>query len=445
MEILVIGGGYVGITTATCLAREKNNVILMEIDKKRVATLQNDDLPIFEPGLDSLYKKAREDGKITVTDSYKEAIKNSEISMVCVGTPQSERGDYNLDYMRSAIEGLGTALRGKKERHTIVVRSTVPPGTSREMLATIEYNFSNQEHYPNMAMHPEHLVEGSAVHDFLNPAKIIVGQEYSTAGDAVLQAYYDAKILKKGDPRICRLSLEEAETEKLLSNSWLASDITLTNESANICDAVGVDFYKVIGAVLKDPRLGNRKFTRAGPGYGGSCFPKDVAGLTAFAETKGYKAEYFRQVMKTNKAQPRIVAEELHQRYLSGFEEKRVGVLGVTFKGDTDDLRETPIKPLIEELKKLGKGKTIFRISDPFAKRENVKNVFGMSLKDMHDVANWADLLIVGSDHSQYQGQDFINMLYAKEHNGGHVFDAKNSFGGKFKAVGRWATEVVKI
>jgi len=423
MRVAVIGAGYVGLTTGICLARGKNEVTVLDIDEKRVAALRKGEIPIYEPGLQELFDKAKKDGKIKISQSYSDTIRDSEISFVCVGTPSREDGSIDLSYVREACKSIGKELKKKKERHTVAIRSTVIPGTTEAMI----YHLGKESgkvvgKQLGVAMHPEHLQEGSAVKNFLSPDKIVIGQIDKESGDDVEGAYLDAGIEIEN---VYRMGLREAEMEKYFSNAYLATKVSFANEMANICEIFGVNYFSVRDVACRDRRL-DAKFTNPGLGFGGSCFPKDLKALIAGAEKEGYSPKLLKEVLGVNERQPSKVARLVDDLY--GVKGKKVAVLGVTFKGQTDDLRETPVKPFAKELRKFGAE---ILLCDPFAKKEDVKEKFGLDLKPFEEAVKEAELIILTSDHEEFK-KEFSNY-----DSNIPIFDAKNMLGGKFRGVGR--------
>lgn len=441
MNISVIGSGYVGLTTGICLARGKNHVILMDIDAERVSSLKKGVLPIYEPGLKELYDEARKAKKINVTSNYREAVKKSELSFVCVGTPSGPDGSIDMSYVESACDSIVQQAIKKKDRHMIAVRSTVVPGTTSDVIGSVRHRYfaAGEQKFPYFAMHPEHLAEGTAVADFLTPHKLVIGEELKKAGDAVLQAYIDANVRGAQNKAIIhRLSIKGAETEKYDSNIKLAFKVAMSNELANLHDLQGTDYFASMGAVHMDERTGNALFTIPGIGFGGSCFTKDYKARIAHAKTLDYDARLLKEVLASNYKQPKVVADAVYTRFLAGQTDSKVNLYGVTFKGNTDDLRETPVLPFMKELKR--KGVKHVSLSDPWADSVAVEKMFGKKLvRNWRDMPEDADLLVITADHNEYKkDKDFVRMLYASICRGSMVFDAKYAFPEhKFPGVGR--------
>jgi len=439
VKVSVIGSGYVGLTTGICLARGKNEVILMDIDEKRVDMLACGDLPIYEPGLKDLFNDAREEKKIWYTSSYEAAVKGSDISFVCVGTPSGPDGSIDKSYVEKACDSVVRQAIKKKDKHTIVVRSTVVPGTTEEIIGGVRHLYFKGEgrQFPIFAMHPEHLAEGSAVEDFLKPQKIVVGEDFQKAGDTVLKVYNDANVRGACNNAIIhRLSIKGAETEKYDSNIKLAFKVAMSNELANMHDLQGTDYFASMKAVHADERTGNARFTIPGIGFGGSCFTKDYKARIAHVKSLGYNARLLKEVLASNYRQPKIVADAVFDMFLQPGD--KVNLYGVTFKGNTDDLRETPVLPFMNELKR--KGVKTISLTDPWADKAAVEKMFGQKpLRNWKNMPEDANLFVITSDHDEYKkDKDFVMMLHAAMYNGSMVFDAKYAFPEeKFPGVGR--------
>lgn len=430
MKVAVIGSGYVGLTTGICLARGGNEVILMDIDKSRVRKLRKGKLPIYEHGLNELFDKARKEKRIKSTSNYRTAIKDSDLSFVCVGTPSRKDGSINLRNVREACKSIGKELRKKRDGHTVAIRSTVVPGTTEAMIYHLQRESGKKAGKDfGVAVHPEHLAEGSAVENFLHPDKIVIGQLDEDSGDDVLRPYFGAGV-EINDDNIYRLSLREAEMEKYFSNAYLATRVSFANEMANICERFGVDYFKVRDVACKDRRL-DGSFTVPGLGFGGSCFPKDLKALMAAAEKEGYSPKLLKEVLNVNKRQPHEIARLIDDLY--EVKSKKIAILGVTFKGETDDLRETPVKPFVEHLRKLG-AKVL--LCDPLAKEKEVKKEFGSGLTPIHGIVEKANLIVLAADHKQFKEEDMI-FGYELVKDEIPIFDAKNMLDGRYRGFGR--------
>ncbi len=364
MKISVIGTGYVGTVSAACFAELGHDVICVDIDKSKVKMINAGTPPIYEEGLPELLEK-HAGKKLSATSDYDFAIMNSDVSFICVGTPSDSGGNIDLGIVRTASASLGDSLRKKKSYHVIVVKSTVVPETTEKIVLPIIENHSGK--HPDefgIAMNPEFLREGKAVHDFMHPDKIVVGSLDKKSGDIVASLY---KGLKCG---VTRTNPRTAEMIKYVNNAFLATKISFANEVGNICKLLGIDTYEVMSAVGKDFRIGPH-FLNSGAGFGGSCFPKDVKALIGKAKGIGYEPRLLKSVIAINDVQPARMVMLLKTK-LGNLAGKNIAVLGLAFKNDTDDIRESRSIPVIKEL--LDEGARISAY-DPMA-NENMKKVF---------------------------------------------------------------------
>jgi UDPglucose 6-dehydrogenase len=345
MRISVIGGGYVGLVSSVCLAELGHSVDLIEIDDAKVASLNSGRLPIYEEGLEETLAKHIDHG-LKVTPDYDD-ICNTDATFVCVGTPSSSDGSADLSMIKSASSSIGEALMGSRKYHVVVVKSTVPPGTTeRVVIPEVLENRHPKNQDIGFAMNPEFLREGRAIKDFMRPDRIIIGSADDKAGDFIESIYKGLNV-----PMI-RTGLTEAEMVKYASNAFLATKISFSNEVGNICKDLGIDVYEVMKGVGMDHRI-NPYFLNAGAGFGGSCFPKDVSALIHLAENLDEDPILLKSVMTINELQPNRLVDLLEKRigHLSG---KRVAVLGLAFKDNTDDVRDSRSIYVISELKRRG-------------------------------------------------------------------------------------------
>ncbi len=362
MKISIVGGGYVGLITGACLAETGHEVTIIDIDRKKADAINSGRPPIFEKGLKELL--VRHSGKNLSACSDFSPVRDSDVSIICVGTPPAEDGSADLKYIKSAAESIGEELKDKKEYHVVVVKSTVPPGTTGEVVIPAVRGSSCNNPGIGFAMNPEFLREGIAVDDFMNPDRIVIGSDDERAGDIIETLYsgFDAKILRTG--------LISAEMIKYASNSFLATKISFSNEIGNICKALGIDVYEVMEGVGLDHRI-SPYFLNAGCGFGGSCFPKDVSALVHLAKSRGIDPLILESVLKVNEAQPLVMVDMLKDR-IGSLKGKQIAVLGLAFKNDTDDIRDSRAIPAIEIL--LNEGAKVHAY-DPMA-ADNMKEVF---------------------------------------------------------------------
>jgi len=344
MRVSVVGTGYVGLVTGVCFAELGNDVILADVIKEKLEKIDKGIPPIFEPGLEELLKKNLP--RISTTTSTEKAVLGSDITFICVGTPSKEDGSIDLRYVEQAARDIGAALAKKTSYHVVVVKSTVVPGTSNKVLSVLEEvsgKIAGRDF--GVCMNPEFLREGRAVEDFLNPDRIVVGSIDRKSGNVVDELY------KTFDCKKMRTDLKTAEMIKYASNALLATKISYANDIGNICKELGIDVYKVMEGVGLDHRF-SPNFLNAGIGFGGSCFPKDVAAIVATGRSLGYRPLVLESVLELNKNQPYKMVEILKKR-VPDLRGKTVAVLGLAFKPGTDDIREAPsikiVKKLLEE------------------------------------------------------------------------------------------------
>lgn len=362
MRISVIGGGYVGLITGACLSERSHEVCIIDIDKRKTDLINSARCPIYEKGLEELL--IRNSGKKLSAGTDYSSVGDSEVSIICVGTPMNEDGSADLGYIKSAAESIGKELKNNSRYHVVTVKSTVPPGTTTGVVIPEVRKASENNSSIGFAMNPEFLREGIAVDDFLNPDRIVIGSDDERAGDLIESLYsgYDAKVL--------RTSLISAEMIKYTSNSFLATKISFSNEIGNICKALGIDVYEVMEGVGLDHRI-SPYFLNAGCGFGGSCFPKDVSALVQLGRSKGLNPVILDSVLKVNETQPILITDILKRR-LGSLKGKRIAVLGLAFKNGTDDIRDSRSVHAIETL--LADGAEIHAY-DPMA-NENMKTIF---------------------------------------------------------------------
>ncbi|MDN5340801.1 MAG: UDPglucose 6-dehydrogenase [Euryarchaeota archaeon] len=353
MRITVVGGGYVGLVTGACFAELGHTVNIVEIDAEKAAAINAGRAPIHERGLDALLE--RHAGKRLRAGTDYGPVADADISFVCVGTPPAADGSADLSMVAAASRSIGEALRAGKKSHTVVVKSTVPPGTTAGLVVPTVLERSGRDDI-GFAMNPEFLREGRAVEDFLHPDRIVIGGRDDRSADMVAAVYRGLAA------PVVRCNLTAAEMIKYASNALLATKISFANEVGNVCKRLGIDVYEVMEGVGMDHRV-SPHFLSAGAGFGGSCFPKDVAALVSLAESLGEEPSLLRSVLDVNDRQPLRMVRLLEERIgdLSG---KRVAVLGLAFKDNTDDIRESRAIPVIAEL--LRRGATVAAY-DPLA------------------------------------------------------------------------------
>ncbi len=399
-SISVIGMGYVGLCTATAFASKGFRTVGIDIDEKKIEQIQQGRAPIYEPQLESMLKKAVRKKLLVATSDISQAT-NTSSTFLTVGTPSRNDGSIDLNYVEKATEQLGTALRQKESYHLVIVKSTVVPGTTRKTVRPILTRSSSKSIGTDLGLcsNPEFLKEGTAINDALHPDKIIIGSDDKKSSSVLKQLY--KRFYGKKLPPIILTNPETAELVKYTSNAFLATKISFINTIANIAQQVpGVDADRVAEAIGHDPRIGPL-FLKAGPGYGGSCFHKDLEALINFSEDLGYSPILLRATEETNVRQAEKVVE-LAEKLAGSLEGKRIAVLGLAFKKDTDDIREAASLRVINLL--LKKGTRVIAY-DPLA-IPNARKVLSENVEFAEDelsVLNGADCCIVMTEWNQFE------------------------------------------
>ncbi len=355
MYVSIIGTGYVGLVSGVCFAELGHRVLCVDTVRSKVESINAGSPPIFEEGLEEMLHRHLASGSFRATSDYSE-VPDTEMTFLCVGTPSHEDGSLDLKYLLRATEDLGKALSKKRGRHTVVVKSTVPPNTIRDVVGPLLLKTSGKTATDlGLAMNPEFLKEGMAIKDFLNPDRVVIGATDDRTYQEVASLYQGI-----GSP-VLRTDLSTAEMIKMASNAFLAARISLVNELGNLSKSLGLDFRQVAKGVGMDPRVGPL-FLKAGCGFGGSCFPKDVRSIRAQARSLGVRTDMLDATLAVNERQPRLVVELLERR--TEVYGSTVAVLGLAFKPGTDDIREASSLTVVGEL--LRKGAKV-RAYDPQA------------------------------------------------------------------------------
>ena len=342
MRICIIGCGYVGAVTGTCFAELGHEVTFVDIDESKIRAINSGRAPVFEKGLQEFIKRNIE--RLSATNALTNAIEVTDITFLCVGTPSNKDGSINLRYIRSASNDIGKALRKKKGFHIIVVKSTVLPRTTEEVIKPIIEKVSGKKAYKDfgLAVNPEFLREGNAIEDFLNPDHIIIGTNNNKTKKIVKELYSSFD---------CPVIIDEIKTVEMIkyaNNAFLATKISFTNEIGNICKKLDIDSYNVFKGIGFDKRI-NPAFFRSGIGFGGSCLPKDVLALITKSKEMGERPKILNAVIEVNKDQPLKIIEYL-KKHIQSLNGKTIGILGLAFKPGTDDIRESRAIPLIDML-----------------------------------------------------------------------------------------------
>jgi UDPglucose 6-dehydrogenase len=415
MKISVIGTGYVGLVTGTCLAETGNDVLCIDINEQKVQQMQECIVPIYEPHLDVLFQRNIKANRLKFSTSLDEGLEHGEIIFLALPTPEDEDGSADLSYVLGAAKDIGQRIKDYK---VIVDKSTVPVGTADKVTATIAQE-TNIDF--DVVSNPEFLREGFAVDDFLKPERIVIGSN-SNRAIALMQKLYKP-FVRSGNP-ILIMDERSAELTKYAANAFLATKITFMNEIANFCEKVGADVDKVRGGMGTDSRIGKR-FLFPGIGYGGSCFPKDVKALHKSGNDVDYKFSILDAVINVNNVQKTILIPRIEQYFKGDIKGKVFGIWGLAFKPETDDIREAPALYMIEEL--LSKGARV-RVFDPEA-MDNVKKKFGDTIEyvqNMYEATKDADALIISTEWSIFRTPNFNTLKDLL--NQPVIFDGRNLY-----------------
>ncbi|MFP4044888.1 MAG: UDP-glucose dehydrogenase family protein [Rhodosalinus sp.] len=396
MKIAMIGTGYVGLVSGVCLSDFGHEVVCVDKDAAKVERLKRGEVPIFEPGLDRLLDRNVEAGRLSFTLDLAEALEGAEAVFIAVGTP-TRRGDGHADltYVMAAAEEIAQAA---PDGIVIVTKSTVPVGTNRKVRQTVAR--ANPALDFDVASNPEFLREGAAIEDFMKPDRVVVGVESDRAAKVMEEIY---RPLYLRDFPIVVTDLESAEMIKYAANAFLAAKITFINEIAALCERVGADVKEVSKGMGLDGRIGN-KFLHAGPGFGGSCFPKDTRALARIGQEHAMPMQITEAVIKINDEIKRRMVEKLSDLCGGSFNGRTVAVLGVTFKPETDDMREAPALTIVPAL--VGGGATV-RVTDPQGRREGEALLPGVTwCDDPYAAAEGADLLVILTEWNEFRALD---------------------------------------
>jgi UDPglucose 6-dehydrogenase len=432
MNIAVVGTGYVGLVTGTCLAETGNSVICVDVDASKVAGMQRGEVPIYEPNLDVLFHRNIEAGRLSFTTNLKEAVDQSDVLFLALPTPPGEDGSADLSYVLGVAEELGRLM---SEFKIIVGKSTVPVGTADKVRAAVAAN----ARVPfDVVSNPEFLREGFAVNDFMKPDRIIVGCS-SEHGRQIMEELY--KPFTNEVTRIIFMDERSAELTKYASNSFLATKITFMNEVANYCELVNANVDMVRIGMGADPRIGSR-FLFPGVGYGGSCFPKDVKALRFSGNEVGFQFRILDSVSEVNDAQKTRLIGPMKRHFGGSLAGKKIALWGLAFKPETDDIREAPSLYIIERLLDEGAHVCAF---DPEA-LENVRALLGDRISyspNEMDALNEADCLVICTEWAAFRNPDFSKM--ASRLNAKVIFDGRNIYdpqkmaklGWTYRSIGR--------
>ncbi len=397
MNIVVVGTGYVGLVSGACLSEIGHTVTCVDIDKEKIKRLEQGEIPIFEPGLETLVVNNIKANRLHFTTELSSVMDGADAIFIAVGTPSREDGHADLQYVYAVAEQIGQHL---KEYTVVVNKSTVPVGTGKEVENIIKKQYSGDF---AIASCPEFLREGSAVEDFMKPDRVVIGVRNDTAGQVMLDIFKGIR----GEKLIT--TVESAELIKYASNAFLATKISFVNEIAHICERSGADIEEVSYGIGLDNRIGPR-FLKAGIGWGGSCFPKDVQALDQMAGIYGYNFQLLSAVIQVNNHQRKHFFEKIKEYFAGDISGKKIGVLGLAFKGNTDDIRESAAIDIITFLVEAGAEVTAF----DYEATENAKRVLdGVNLTyvdDPYAVAKEADAIVLATEWPQFLELDWDKM-----------------------------------
>ena len=415
MKIAVIGTGYVGLVTGTCLSETGNDVICVDINESKVKKMQNGEVPIYEPGLDLLFHRNIAQKRLTFTTDLAAAVKDAQIIFMALPTPPGGDGAADLSYILGAAKDISKLITDYK---VIVNKSTVPVGTADKVSAVFAEN-TNVE--VDVVSNPEFLREGVAVDDFMKPDRVVLGTKSERAKKLMTELY--GPYVRQGNP-ILFMDERSSELTKYAANSFLATKITFMNEVANLCEMVGADVDAVRRGIGSDERIGKR-FLFPGIGYGGSCFPKDVQALVKAADESKYDFQILKSVMEVNERQKTILVDKILKYYKNDIKGKHFALWGLAFKPETDDIREAPALYIIDALVKHGATLTVF---DPEG-MENVKNLIGDKVTyvdNQYDALKDADALLIATEWSVFRNPDFDRMDEILKNK--IIFDGRNLY-----------------
>ena len=415
MKIVVIGTGYVGLVTGTCFSETGNYVTCVDIDKYKVDRLNSGKITIYEPGLEKIFLRNVNEGRLKFTTKLEEVLEDSQIIFLALPTPPSEDGSADLKYVLDVANKLGKLLNGYK---VIVNKSTVPVGTADKVQKTIELNYKGKF---DVVSNPEFLREGVAVDDFMKPDRIVVGTNSEKAKKLISQLY--TPFVRQGNP-IIFMNTHSSELTKYAANSFLATKISFMNEIAQLCERMGANVDDVRKGIGTDERIGKR-FLFPGIGYGGSCFPKDVKALINSSEKINYDFKILKSVEKVNSEQKLELINKINFYYNNDLKGKHFGLWGLAFKPNTDDIREAPALNIINELIKRGASLQVY---DPEA-MANVKDLVGDKVKysnNQYDAIKNVDALIIATEWNEFRTPNFDLMKTLLKNK--VIFDGRNLY-----------------
>lgn len=433
MNIAVIGTGYVGLVTGTCLAEMGHTVICVDVDEAKVKTLKQGSTPIYEPDLETYLKRNIAERRLDFTTDRKIALANADAVFLALPTPPMQDGSSDLSFVVKEAHEIGKYL---KKGAVVINKSTVPAGTAAQVEAILE---STSEHHIDVVSNPEFLREGMAVHDFFYPDRVVIGTN-TAHSKKVMQKIYEP--LDRNSAQILYMGRTSAEVAKYAANSFLATKISFMNEIANLCEDLDADVDAVRKAIGADTRIG-QKFLYPGIGYGGSCFPKDLIGLVRTAEQHGHTMGIVKAAITANLRQQQILVEKVVKHFGQDLKGKHFALWGLAFKPNTDDIREAPARMIIQQLMERGATVTGF---DPEADK-NMKAVFAgrkgfNTVDDQYDALKNADALLIATEWQQFYSPNFEVIQNNLKHS--VIFDGRNIFTrAEVKAAGNFHYESI--
>ncbi|NOT07417.1 MAG: UDP-glucose/GDP-mannose dehydrogenase family protein [Gemmatimonadales bacterium] len=415
MKVTIVGSGYVGLVAGACLAETGNDVVCADVDARKIARLTASDIPIYEPGLEELVRRNQEEGRLRFTTDVGAAVQHGKVVFIAVGTPPGEDGSADLKHVLSVARTVGQHMN---EAKVVVTKSTVPVGTAEKVRAAVRAETRDPFH---VCSNPEFLKEGAAIEDFMKPDRVVLGVDSDEAREIMAELY--APFVRTGNP-ILFMDIPSAEVTKYAANAMLATRISFMNQVADLCERVGADVSMVRKGIGSDRRIGTA-FLFPGPGYGGSCFPKDVKALISTSRQMGMEPSLLEAVEEVNERQKRVLAKKLVARLGPSLKGRQIAIWGLAFKAETDDMRESPSIALIDGI--LDAGGAV-RVHDPKA-MEVARELFGDRLyyaRDPYDALAGADALAIVTEWLVYRNPDFERMrtLLAAP----LVFDGRNLY-----------------
>ena len=404
MHVAIVGTGYVGLVTGTCFAEVGINVTCVDIDRKKIENLKNGISPIYEPGLDEMIDRNVKKGRLHFTTDLSKIVNDTEVVFIAVGTPPDEDGSADLQYVLSVASEVG---RNMNKYMLVVTKSTVPVGTAKKVRNALQAELDKRKSdlMFDVASNPEFLKEGAAIDDFMKPDRIVVGVESEKAQDIMTRLY--KPFVLNGHPVIF-MDIPSAEMTKYAANSMLATKISFMNDIANLCEIMGADVNMVRKGIGSDTRIGT-KFIYPGIGYGGSCFPKDVKALIKTADENGYSMRVLKAVEDVNDDQKSVLFNKLMKYFNNNISGKQIALWGLSFKPQTDDMREAPALVLIDKIIEAGAKVKAY---DPVAMHESKRRI-GDRIKyasDMYDALKNSDCLLIATEWSEFRLPDFLQI-----------------------------------